>query len=299
MNKHYHILFLLLIGGCTTDTKTVIQDSQDRVNETNVLNQPFDNFKIDTNEIAALSSIDLSRQEKENLANKLRPEYDYLYEYEWAQPNKPFFDHFLFLELNNDGKPDMIFQGESSGEPQCVKIHLSNENGFDGSIVFMQYLKKLVVENGQIKSITLLDPGCCSEYVEQELTYFFDENLNYKLVRHRARIGELERQYNILESPIHFEVINDKYKLRGKPVINDTGTFIHDHPNLGNTIAVFEKGATGKAWAVDKSDPEREWWYVEMNPTSDTLEFDIFTYQSASKLKRLGWMSSRYLKQIK
>jgi len=298
MNKFYPIIFLLLIG-CASDNKSENQNSQPAPKETVVIDQHFDNFQIDSSKIAALSNFELSRLEKEKIANQLRPEYDYLYQYEWSQPKKPFVDHFLFIELNNDGKPDLIFQGESGGEPRCIKIHFSKANGYDSSIVFMQYLKSLTVENGQIKSLTMVDPGCCAEYVEQELTYLFDENLNHEIVSHRARIGKLDVKYEILKAPIRFEVQNDKYKLRGEPLIDDTGTFVYDYHELGNTVAVFKKGATGQAWAMDKSDPEREWWYVEMNPISDTLEFDMFNFYDASKLKRLGWMSSKYLERKK
>lgn len=298
MKKLYPILFLLIIG-CSNDKSSDKQEQQSELKAKLVFERNFDNFDIDTNKIAALSNFDISELEKEKIAETLRPEYEYLYEYEWAQPKKPFVDHFLFIELNNDGKPDLIFQGESGGEPRCVKIHFSNENGFDSSIVFMQYLKELKVNNGRIKSITLVDPGCCAEYIEQELTYVFDNEFNSKRTIQRARIGKLERQYEILESPIYFKVLNAKYKLRGEPSIDDTNTFIYDYPKIGNTIAIFQKGATGKAWAIDKSDPERDWWYVEMNPIFDTLEFDMFNFYNSSELKRFGWMSSRYLGKIK
>mgnify|MGYP000212218231 CR=1 FL=1 len=291
-------IILLFLIACGTDKNS---DSQNLKKEsTKVLTyETFDNFIIDSTVIESIARFNISNEEKERITKTLRPEYEYLYQYEWSQPESPFVDLFIFLELNNDGKPDLIFQGESGGEPQCVRIHFSNKKGFDSSMVFMQYLKDLKIDNGHIKYLTVVDPGCCAEYVEQELTYEFDNNLNHNLVLQRARIGKLAEKYKILETPILFKVQNDRYKLRGDPIIDDTSTFIYDYPNSGNTLAIFSKGAKGKAWAIDKSDSLRDWWYVEMNPISDTLEFDMFNYHDDSQLKRFGWMSNKYVEEIK
>ena len=141
--------------------------------------------------------------------------------------------------------------------------------------------------------------GCCADYVQQELTYEFDKEFNSKLIVKRARIGALSKKYEILKTPINFTIENEIYKLRGEPTIDNNGTFIYDYPEQGNTIAIFKKGSKGKAWAMDNSDPEREWWYVEMDPINDSPEFDMFNYiDDKNQLRRMGWMSSRFLKSI-
>lgn len=221
-------------------------------------------------------------------------------ESDWALERKVLIDNFKFLELNADGRPDLIFQGWSGGEPECVRIHFSNETGFAFPINFYQYLKDIRVEDGKIKSLNILNPGCCAEYVEQELVYSFDKELEHKLSFHRARIGALPDKYEILNSPIEFTIENDVYKLRGEPIIDDTGSFVYDYIDEGNMMAIFEKGTRGRAWAKDNSDPDREWWYVEMEPIKDTLDFDLFkNYDEQGQLRRMGWMSSRFLKEMK
>src|SRR5690606_12228175 len=104
---------------------------------------------------------------------------------------------------------------------------------------FYQYLKKIRIENGKLISLTVVDPGCCAEYVEQELMYKFDEDFHPQKVLQRGQIGSLAEKYGILESPIKFRVENDGYKLRGDPVINDTNAFVYDFEGHGNTLAIF------------------------------------------------------------
>tara|TARA_B110000091_G_C13809688_1_gene474372 strand:- start:2410 stop:3300 length:891 start_codon:yes stop_codon:yes gene_type:complete len=259
----------------------------------------FDNFQIDTTLTNSLNKFDLSTENKKILINKVKSFYNYYLQSEWAVKEKPLEDNFTFLELNADGKPDLIFQGWSGGEPECIKIHFSNSSGFDSPIIFFQNLKDIKIANGKIKSLTSINLGCCAEYIEQESTYEFDKELNSKLAINRSRIRALPNKYEILNSPIKFTIKNEVYKLRGEPIIDDNGTFIYDYPEQGNTIAIFKKGSKGKAWAKDNSDPEREWWYVEMEPIQTPLEFDMFNYiDNKNKLRRMGWMSSRFLIKI-
>ena len=300
MNRLLPIILLLIIGCTTADNSDKVDNQVTGTPTTETIKFKFDNFHIDTTLTQSLSEFSLTLDEKQTLIEKVKGQYDYYLQSEWAVKRKPFLDNFTFLELNADGKPDLLFQGWSGGEPECVKIHFSNSTGLDSPVSFYQYLKDIKIENGKIISLTTVDPGCCAEYVEQELTYEFDQEFKHELVLHRARIGTLPDKYEIFESPITFTVENSIYKLRGEPMIDDTGTFVYDYYNEGNTMAIFEKGSQGRAWARDNSDPEREWWYVEMDPIQDSLDFDMFKYYDEQRqLRRMGWMSSRFLKEIK
>lgn len=298
MNKILTILLLLIIG-CTTAGNTDKVDSYEKkILPNEKIKFKFDNFNIDTTLTQSLKELSLTVAEKESLIKKVKGQYDYYLQSEWAIKRKPFLDNFTFLELNDDGKPDLLFQGWQGGEPECVRIHFSNSTGFDSPVSFYQYLKDIKIENRKIITLTTVDPGCCAEYVEQELTYEFDQEFKYKLIFHRARIRTLPGKYDIFDSPISFTVENEVYKLRGEPMIDDTGTFVYDYYNEGNTMAIFEKGSQGRAWARDNSDPKREWWYVEMEPIQDSLDFDMFRYyDEQGQLRRMGWMSSRFLKK--
>ena len=286
--KNLFLIILLFIFGYST---TYCQEKNEYLK--------FDNFKIDSALTNSLKSLNFTNEEKKKTINKVKDYYSYYEQSEWAIEEKLLVDNFTFLELNGDGKPDLIFQGWSGGESNCIKIHLSNDNEFVSPIVFYQELKDIKIENGIIKSLIAVNRGCCAEYVEQETTYSFDKNFNSKLILQRVRIKALPEKYEILNAPIKFTIENEFYKLRGEPKIDNTGTFIYDYPNQGNTLAIFKKGLKGKVWAKDNSDPDREWWYVEMEPTNEKLEFDMFSYfDNKKQLRRMGWMSSRFLKTI-
>lgn len=283
--------------GCTSADK--FDDRDKREPSASAIKYRFDNFLLDTTLTVSLEEFPLDSNEKQLLIEKVIEHYDYYLESDWALERKALIENFKFLDLNGDGKPDMLFQGWSGGEPECVKIHFSNDTGFASPVNFYQYLKEIEVEDGKIKSLTMLNPGCCAEYVEQELVYTFDKELKHKLTFHRARIGALPDKYEILDIPIGFSIENDVYKLRGEPKIDESGTFVYDYVNEGNMMAIFERGTTRRAWAKDNSDPDREWWYVEMEPIKDSLDFDMFKYyDEQGLLRRMGWMSSRFLKEI-
>jgi hypothetical protein len=195
--------------------------------------------------------------------------------------------------------PDLIFQGWSGGEADFVQIHLSNKDDYEKPLTFYQKLKEIKVENGFIKELIVLDFGCCAEYVEHERKYFFDKNTMPVLQFERARIKALDKKYRILNTPIYFEVQNDGYKLRGAPKVDDTSTFVYDFHKQGNTMTTFNKGDVGYAWVINKNDPEREWWYVEMMPVNRKIENEMFYVKAPLTYRRIGWMSSKYLKRIK
>lgn len=293
-------LMLLFIVSCTTTDYSETNDSSEKkepIKDTIII---FDNFHLNNTLTHSLDEFSLTPEEKQMWIEKVKEHYIYYIENEWGVKTKPLIDNFTFLELNADGKPDLLFQGWSGAEANCVKIHFSSNAGFESPVEFYQNVKNIKIENGKIKSLTIVDQGCCAEYIEQEFTYTFDQEYKQELILHRARIGALADKYEILNSPIKFTIENETYKLRGEPIIDDTGTFVYDFYEKGNVVAIFKKGAQGRVWAKDKSDPEREWWYVEMDPIQVSLDFDMFSHHAKQgQLRRMGWMSSKFLKELK
>lgn len=298
MNKLLLVLILLVAGCRNVDNGTRGGNlSKDKSGLENKLLK-FDNFRTDSSALQSLEEFPLSADEKKALLEQVIGHYAYYSEADWAVKSKPLTDNFIFLELNADGKPDLLFQGWSGGEPECVRIHFSSDTGFAAPLVFYQHVKNLDIENGQIRSLTTLNPGCCGEYIQQELTYVFDAEPKHKLVSQRARIKALPGEYEILETPIAFTTGADTNVLRGTPLADDTATFVYDRPNEGNALAMFKRGVKGFVWAIDSSDPATEWWYVEMEPVKDSLDFDLFKYLDEHKqMRRMGWMNSTTLKK--
>lgn len=297
MNRLLIYIILLIVSavstGCGDSAEQKKNPSLDTSKSSTILE--FDNFKKDGCQIEELN---LSDTEKEVLLTQIWEHYEWLDTESYSEiANKSIKDCFSFLELNQDGIPDIIFQGWSGGEGDWVRIHFSEKGSYRKPTDLRQYMKNIEVLDGKIKHLTIVNYGCCAEYVEEEIRYSFDDRQNHWAEIHRARIGALADKYEILDTPIPFTVENDVYKLRGEPLIDDTSTFNYDHYKKGNTVAIFPKGSIGIAWAIDNSDPEREWWYVEMEPIAKQLKFDMFYFDDPTGVRRFGWMSSRFLKK--
>ncbi len=211
---------------------------------------------------------------------------------------KKFNDRFHFIDLNADGKLDVIYAGFSGSEPDIVKIFLNKGNQLIPVFQGYQDLSTLVFdENKQLRSFTLLDFGCCAEYNEYETKYKVDNNFKIELIYQRARLVRTIPPTNIWSKPIKFLTLNDDYTLRSEPIKEDTGTYIYDAIGEGNFVAKYPKNAKGLAWAAYKDKTNRVWWFVEMYPVQNLKKNQIYRRDSLVAPRALGWMSSRFLQK--
>lgn len=256
---------------------------------------PFNNFNVSKDYFEKIRGLKISTKQKEELIHNISQHFDFYINNEFEKT--PLIERFKFIELNNDGQPDLIYFGPSGSEGKMVSIFLSNKNKYKPPINFYQYLAEMNIIDGQLKSLRIIDPGCCAEYIQKEYQYTFNKDMQPIITHTRCRIfDQIDETYTILEEPIHFVIESEYNRLRGKPTIDDSSQFVYDNRDSGNTIAIFGKGHKGKAWVIDRSDPERDWWYVEMEPTNDQLQMDLFSHLEDKKIHRLGWMSNKYLR---
>ena len=104
-------------------------------------------------------------------------------------------------------------------------------------------------------------------------------------------------EYDI--EPILFEVKNEMYYLRLAPVI-DNEKMNYEINIKGNVIAEYGLGAKGYALAEKKDDTGRIWWFVIMLNNNLPIK-SMFSEGSnnENKFYSIGWMSSRYLEEVK
>jgi hypothetical protein len=207
-------------------------------------------------------------------------------------------ENFLhFIDLNNDKIPDVIYSGVSGSEIDCV-IFLLN-TGKDYKILFEEYsnIRELKFDNHYLVGYTGLNFGCCAEYVYKETKYSVSLDWKRAVIYQRAITNYTKLPKEISGSPRKFIVGNDLYKLRSTPAIDDTTIYIYD--SYSNVVSTYRKGAVGYAWAETKDNTGRTWWFVEMEPTDKQTGSKLNSKFDTIPVTNLGWMSSRYLKEIK
>jgi hypothetical protein len=131
-------------------------------------------------------------------------------------------------------------------------------------------------EASQLTEISVFSTG---KYEINECVYYLDTEIP-----------------EVFDIKIPFKVINDKYRLRTKPEI-DNGDNDND---LGNIIGEFATNDHGIALAESKDQTGRIWWFVMMNNNiskdKSYLHVDNDNSGFHRKKKVFGWISSRYLK---
>ncbi|WP_324680307.1 hypothetical protein [Hymenobacter sp. GOD-10R] len=197
------------------------------------------------------------------------------------------------MELNGDGQLDAVYTGPVGAEADVVWFFL-NEHGRYRKIAqeWWGQVKRLTFQKRHLAMLTLLDFGCCAQYIEFESAYAFDQHLNAKLVLQRGTAAFTQRPIgSLLASPQAFRLSTDSVALRTAPVVDDTSTIMYDAVKKGNILLKFGKGAQGIAWADKVDSLGQQWRYVEMQPTSSAgylmySKEDFPTYT-------LGWMQAK------
>lgn len=251
-----------------------------------------DEDRIDWNEY----ELKISRKDKEMYAGKLPKLFDYFFNPESENHTQDdFIRNLHFMDLNNDRLIDIIYEGWGGGESDRVIIFLNENNkGFKKVFDDFQFVESLEIINGRLSSITILDFGCCAEYVEYETKYKLNDNFDKSISYQRAKPNYVQAPKTLFKQPKQFVTMNDEYTLRSSPVINDTATFIYDAVGKGNVIAKYPKNSKGMAWAEERDKEGRIWWLVEMYPV-EKLNENLIYYKDSIPVREIGWMSSRYV----
>src|SRR6478736_5369127 len=96
--------------------------------------------------------------------------------------------------------------------------------------------------------------------------------------------------------------MNGGYKIRSAPNIDDSSVQPWDNNQTnkkgsGNSIGMLEKGARGTAIAKKVDDTGREWFLVEIDEGYLPVN-DIIYIENEFPTKLIGWISSRFIRQI-
>lgn len=216
------------------------------------------------------------------------------------------YNDLHFLDLNGDGKNDVVFDGQTAGEPREIEIFINNGNHYKKAFSVIQGVVKMDWEADRLSRIYIRDWGCCDEYLEVQKIYdvHYDktnyptfEQVYQSVVIYLAPLPD-----SMLKTPIQFEVLNQAYNIRSAPIKDDTS---YQHWNndggsstyTGNVVGKIVKGARGMALAKTVDNSGREWLYVEIDK-EELLANDIIYTENKFPTKLKGWISGRFVKLL-
>ena len=107
-----------------------------------------------------------AKVEKQN--HELKAEF--IKEYEVYKPDDGYMpmlsyleNHLHIIDFNGDGLDDIIYDGDSGGEPTEISIYINTGNSFERIFTEYQEIYKIVFENGKVQKLYIRDGGCCCE----------------------------------------------------------------------------------------------------------------------------------------
>ena len=256
------------------------------------------------------NELDWANFEKQNHELKTRFIKSQPNEFEYYRLNEKYTptlsdleNHLHIIDFNGDGIDDIIFHGESGSEAKQIMIFINTGQSFVKIFTDYQEIHKLTFINGKAHQLFIQDGGCCCDYTGIKKNYIIDyssELPEINLISQLKYIDRLEYPSQYFEKPVKFEVLNDKYNIRFSPVIDDiTEVFYCGEPQNGNSLGKIKSGSTGYALAEQVDTTGRIWWYVAMLPQSEIYEAMYHDDVINPDFYKLGWISSRFVKEIK
>jgi hypothetical protein len=252
-------------------------------------------------EIVALDGfIDLNHESLKQRFEELRKkdaDYDY---------NLNELSGFKRFDLGK-GKDGLIYSSYFGSEEMHNLIWMKQGNRYKFSGELTGKIVKMFRDTDkQPFSIVTRSGWCCVPVVGAFNLYNPTDDagiISYKLIKsiqEHIRVKMPEARMEQLK----FRVKEERYRLREAPEIDDKP--YPDYPSdvegveiIGNILAEFKKGSTGTAIAEHDDNTGRKWWFVIMEPHTETSYTRFHDDEEGKKQYTMGWMSSRYLEIIK
>lgn len=236
--------------------------------------------------------VNYTANEKTNIINMLKADLK-KNSLEYVNYLTDNLDDYHIMDVNSDGKWDIIYSGFAGSEKNSLLMFVKEDNEFVEKINTYGEIIEISRESS-FSPITLkvMDNPCCEDTIYSFKQFNFHIENTKIFYRMSLKINFLESTIfpDTCNNNIAFETINEEYKLRNTPeIIDDINS---------NVIAVYPEGSIGTAiFSKEDQESNRVWWFVIMKNNKSAL-MDSLDDDSDLDYYSMGWMSSRFLKKI-
>lgn len=227
-------------------------------------------------------------------------------EFEYYRMNEPYYPNLdslkkvlHVLDLNGDKIDDIVFDGQTLGEPREISLFINNGKEFKKVFSDWQGILKMELNAGRLTRLHILDWGCCADY--RTFVKFYD-------VKHEKGELKFELQSNFqylqntylpelyCDTLKHVKVLNNLYNLRTSPLIDDTSIYGYEGQEVkGNILGKIPKNARAMVLAKLIDADSRLWYLVAVLPEYDLMQTVFFDDPQKIKSYKCGWISSRFV----
>jgi hypothetical protein len=218
----------------------------------------------------------------------------------------------LAIDLNNDGKEDLIYSYKF-GESLYAHVYLQINGEYAKQIEWAggSYILEI---GGNDDELRLEQGTCCGESPFRLYQTYRFEPASVRLVENYIATsgyytdGRMIAPSSILEKPYYVKTLNDNYNLRFSPDMkafedSDEDNFMFTCQSKTNVIATIKSGARLKVLAELPED-DRIWLYVEaeekgIKDRCDVTEFEDDSFKDHGHPSVRGWVSGRYTEKEK
>lgn len=213
-------------------------------------------------------------------------------------------DSFHFIDLDNDGDQDLIFDGKDAPgyESGTVNIYLNKGRSLELNRLLLGTIIKMERDSNGCVGFTIFDYPCCADYGFFMTDYFYDksDSLVYLSKNMRAIVGIgvfsgdriLPQSIPLNES---FKIKSDSLCLRWSA--DESGKlYPWDIPQgeLTNLIGTYPSGSTGTILSAEKDKFGHMWYFVLMDnnisPLNDILSWRYSKWKPG--YKTYGWLKA-------
>lgn len=178
-----------------------------------------------------------------------------------VSPPLPSIEGIHLLDINGDRQLDVVYNGPVGAESNVIWLFL-NDHGQYRKLRHEWWgeIKHLSFQRGHLTTLTILDFGCCAEYIEFETKHIFNQRLEAKPVLQRGTAHFTQRPSSRpLAHPRSIFLAVDSVALRTAPIVDDTSTIVYDAVGEGNVLLRYGKNAEGLVWASKTDSIGQQW----------------------------------------
>ncbi len=223
----------------------------------------------------------------------------------YRQNNLSYLEDCLHIaDFNGDGLDDVLFNGFIASEREYLIVFINTGTRFAAIFTGHQKITKVILKDGKVDQLYIKDSGCCCEYIGVNRVYNVDHSATMPeitLISQMQYLNNGVEKYpdHYFHKAIQFEVLNDRYNIRFSPVVDDaTEVGYCGELHKGNSLGKIKSGSVGYALSETVDSTGRIWWFVALHPESEISESIYYDQTTLPDSYKLGWISSRFVREI-